>query len=412
MVVVTALSLLLVGVDRIEPRALPLLGRLVSVWRPGSYLVVFANDAELRPGGGFIGSFATVTVSRFGWPRVRVEPNIYRLDDAFTATHAIPPPAALAGITDRWALRDSNWSIDGLDAARSVERFYSLETGQTIDGVITVTAGAVQRLLAVSGPLQLGDGTLITSDQFYDTLHYRIEKAYFVDPANRAANQPKQILVDLAHQLVARLRRPLTALHALGWLTESLATKGVVVTATDDRQARFDQWRWSNRVDQAARGYLRLVNANAGGLKSSRSVTERTTLAVTTAVAFDTYQLSVERTHHGTGEWPDHRNDNWLEIVVPAGAELTTVSVDGRTPEQLPTEPLGTRSVFPVRFDTDPGSTSVLTATLTVPLASAVRPEFVFEVQPGALPEQLTVTWNGQRFLDGRFDRDQVFDLP
>jgi hypothetical protein len=411
-VLVTALSLLVVAVERIEPRAFPLLVTVGRLWRPGTYLVVFANDAELRPGGGFIGSFATVTISRFGWPRVRLEPNIYRLDDAFTATHAIPPPTALAGITDRWALRDSNWPIDGIEAARSVARFYALETGQVANGVVTLTAGAVQQLLAVTGPLPLGDGTSLTSEQFYDELHYRIEKAYFVDPANRVTNQPKQILAELEPRLVARLTHPLIALGATSWLADSLATKAVVVTFPDDRQRLLDERGWSNQVDQSAQGSLRLVNANAGGLKSSRSVTERTTLAVTTAASVATYQLTVERQHHGTGEWPDHRNDNWLELVVPAGAQLTAVSVNGRAPEQLPTESVGTRSMFPIRFDTDPGTTSVLTATVTVPRDPTAQPTFVWEAQPGALPEALTVTWNGARLIEGTIDRDRSAPLP
>lgn len=392
------------------PTRISFVRTIAALWRPGTYLVLFENDAELRPTGGFIGSYATVTVAPDGAIDYDVETNVYKRDLEFSAAHPIPPPAPLAGITDQWALRDSNWEIDARDALETVSWFYEQETGKHVDGVVAITARSVQALLRRIGPLKLADGSLLAADSFYDTLHRTIEKEYFYTDEHRLENEPKQVLADLAPQLVRRAQRPWGLVRTLDWVQAMLGQKQILVWFADDRSTVVEAKQWAGRIDATAQQLLVLNSANIGGMKSSLHMQQRVKLAIQTGDP-STYDLTVVRQHTGTGAWPDHRNDNLVRIVVPAGAAVQTATLDGAAIEPVVSETTNGRAVVGYRVDTDPGTERTLSVKLSVPVDPALEPVFVWQRQPGTPPDDLTVSIDGQVVIDGVVNEDQRVEL-
>jgi Protein of unknown function (DUF4012) len=123
------------------------------------YLVLAEDPAELRPSGGYAGTVGIVTF-RDGELVDHQFEDVYRLDLKPGVPFQEPPEALAEHLigSSSWQLADANWSPDYPTAAQDALRLYSLESGDTdVDGVITLTTYAVDRILAVTGPVSVPD---------------------------------------------------------------------------------------------------------------------------------------------------------------------------------------------------------------------------------------------------------------
>ncbi len=126
------------------------------------YLILFQNDNELRPTGGFLTAYAVIYIEN-GKVTPEKSDDIYELDQKFTKRLAIPEALGKYLTTERyWNLRDMNISPD---FKLSMDQFftnYQTVRGEPgdIDGIIAVDTQVLTDLLAVLGPVQVpGYGT-------------------------------------------------------------------------------------------------------------------------------------------------------------------------------------------------------------------------------------------------------------
>ncbi len=96
-----------------------------------TYLLLFQNNLELRPSGGYLGNFGIIKVKN-GKPII-FEVHDTNIFDGFGKTITEPPTPIYdyLGI-DNWQMRDGNWSPDFKISAKQVEYFYHLQGGQEI----------------------------------------------------------------------------------------------------------------------------------------------------------------------------------------------------------------------------------------------------------------------------------------
>ncbi len=127
---------------------------------PRRYLVLTQNPAELRPTGGFIGSFGLITFDK-GRITERTFQDVFLLDlpwDYPFIKAPAPLTRYLLGSKQPWQLADANWSPDFPTSARDAVRLYHNEGGKgEIDGVLGITTYTIDELLAVTGPVTVPD---------------------------------------------------------------------------------------------------------------------------------------------------------------------------------------------------------------------------------------------------------------
>ncbi len=127
---------------------------------PRRYLVLTQNPAELRPTGGFIGSFGVVAFAR-GRITERNFQDVFLLDLPWDYPFVEPPPALrnyLLGPDQPWQLADANWSPDFPASAQQAVTLYTNEGGKgPIDGVLAITTHTIDELLEVTGPITVPD---------------------------------------------------------------------------------------------------------------------------------------------------------------------------------------------------------------------------------------------------------------
>ncbi len=127
---------------------------------PKRYLLLTQNPAELRPTGGFIGSFGTITFDK-GRITERAFQAIELFDLPLDDPFVTPPPALeryLLGTIYPWQLADANWSPDFPTSALDAMSLYDNQEGPgPIDGVLGITTDTIDELLAITGPVTVPD---------------------------------------------------------------------------------------------------------------------------------------------------------------------------------------------------------------------------------------------------------------
>jgi hypothetical protein len=180
-----------------------LLSSLLGLEGRRVYLVLAQNNDELRPTGGWIGSYGLLVVEG---GRI--------VESAFRSTyppHLQPPeeecpvespPWWLQLRKPVWACWDAHWTADFPTLARDAEWFY--ERGGNphapVDGVIGIDLLAVEQLLAVLGPVEVvGYGEEVRAESLRSLIysHYRY-------PARFKAEH-KLFLTSLSNAIVDRL---------------------------------------------------------------------------------------------------------------------------------------------------------------------------------------------------------------
>jgi Protein of unknown function (DUF4012) len=152
-------------VARLEEYA-PILDSIVEVseplpailgWdAPRRYLILTQNPAELRPTGGYIGSYGIVGFDKGRITERRFQ-DISSLDLPWDYPFIRGPQELhdyLLGEKQPWQLADSNWSPDFPTSAQDAIRLYLNESGDDqIDGVLAITTYTIDELLKVTGPI-------------------------------------------------------------------------------------------------------------------------------------------------------------------------------------------------------------------------------------------------------------------
>jgi hypothetical protein len=365
------------------------------------YLVIFQNNAELRPTGGFIGSFALIDVANGKIKNMEVPGGgSYDLKGSLSLLLSSPQPLHL--INPRWEFQDANWYPDFPSSARQLSLFYGKAGGPTTDGVIAVNATIMEKLLAVTGPVEMPEyGKTITAQNFFYETQKEVELDY-----DKAENKPKKFIGDLAPKVLQRVidADRQTSMKLAGVLEQALAGKELQFWFTDeDTQSRVSALGWSGEIRNADGDYVYVVHTNIAGQKTDlvmKDDIEHATQILPDGTGIVT--LTVKRTHGGMkgALFSGVRNVDYMRVYVPKGStlieasgfappdpKLFKIAPEGATEDPAIAEQereartdrsSGTRiteesgkTVFGNWLQTDPGQTSVVT--------------FVYRLPPGAI---------------------------
>lgn len=413
------------GVDLLTPFA-AVVPQLAGLGQDRQFLLLFANDTELRPGGGFIGVYG-LAVTRDG-EIVHLETNdVYSLDDSVPADYAVTPPAPLSRYlgSTRWNFRDANWSPDFSTSAQTAVTLMRQEysaSGQPVPdvhGVLMFTPSFISRLLTLIGPVTIEDQTF-TPENIADTLEYQVEYGYVGDGI--PAHQRKDIVARMTDVVVDRL----IALPSSSWpqlftvLTEGFAAKELALWSPEETaQATYVDAGWAGEVGlKSADDVLMVVDANLGALKTDTSVDRTIAYTVTPDGASYVAKVDITYDHHGSFNWKTTRYRTYTRVYAPLGSTLIASSgtldndrllnPSGAAGEVTTADELGMTS-FGAFTSVEPGTTGTLSFTYRLPesVAEAVASgsyELRVLKQLGAAAHDLT--------LDLTFPSEVTFAIP
>lgn len=338
-----------------------------GVKKTDHHLLLFLNNTELRPAGGFIGNYGVLTVSNGDIQSIK-SADVYALDRlvsveknvAMKIKEPAPYPLQRYNATPVWFFRDANWSPDFNESAQKIiSKFYEetsvlspserlkIPYADSFDGVIAFTPTFVSELLRVTGPVT-ANGQTFTQENMAEKLEYQVEYGYAKKGIPEA--QRKEIVGELVNVVMEKL----TSIPFSEW--SRVAT--VFETAFRERQLFvyhtnlttekiLTQVGWSGRYIPSTPDVQMVVDANLASLKTDPAINRN--------ISYELFQNSqkeyIGRTtitykHNGTFDWKTSRYRTYTRLYVPKGSEL--INVDGSLKDDRTKNPNNDPGVFDV----------------------------------------------------------------
>ena len=307
---------------------------LLVIGGRAKYLILFQNNAELRPAGGFIGSYALVTLENGRLLDYKIS-DVYQADGQLKG-RVLPPDEILHYLGQpSWFLRDSNWSPDFSLSARRAGWFLEKEIGEKVDGVVGVDLFVVQKLLSLTGPIVLAEfnNETVTAENFFQKAEYHAEINFFP-----GSTQKSDYLSAVAGAVITKLPRlsdPTAVLMAVSDLITGRHLQ--FFTLNPSAQMVWQRYNLDGRLGWENLGPdgLAMVEANLGANKANFFV--KKSLSVVTDIGkngeINHAVTAVFRNDSPNDTWPAGRYKDYLRFYVPLGAKLTSVSLgDDREP--------------------------------------------------------------------------------
>lgn len=315
-----------------------------------TYLVLFQNNMELRPTGGFIGSFALLTVKDGRMLEFKIM-DVYAADGQLKG-HVDPPMPIRKHLSQpNWFLRDSNFDPDFAKSAAQSSWFIQKELGRNVDGVIATNLFFVGNLLRVSGPVTLSDfnNETVTADNFFFKAQFYAQNDFFP-----GSTQKRDFLTNLTNILQLRLTNPqdLPLLSLFSVVKNSLDEKNLLLwSSTESIQKLIEEKGWGGRMvavecvggEEKCRGdYLSISEANLGVNKANYFVAKSVAVEkkidlegnVQTAVTLSYENRNIAELFSG-GSYV-----NYLRFLLPLAAKLNGLTLNS---EPIPLSDIDTQ---------------------------------------------------------------------
>ncbi|TSC93412.1 MAG: hypothetical protein CEN89_87 [Candidatus Berkelbacteria bacterium Licking1014_7] len=381
---------------------------LVKLYDDGKYLMLFQNNTELRPTGGFIGSFATFEINHKKIKNFLVETNIYHQDNEFKSANFVAQPKVLQqwlGEGNSWSLHDSNWEADFERASSDIEWFYETEYQDKINGILAINASALKNILEITGAVKLDDGTMIDSTNVLAEIQQEVEYDYFTNPQNLAVDEPKTIIKELLPKIIEKIRQT-SSVKLWSVALDLIERKNILFYFNDNRQSIVKARNWGGKIssDKIHNNYLHINNANLGGGKSSLSVIQQTVYELDE----HTVKLSITRTNlERSDKYPTQTNKNYLRVYLPKGAQLENFLINGKVEKINETNLEYEKNVFGFWFDADVGMSKVAQLVIKLPQNIDTQ-ELILQKQSGAENEIYIIKNKGKSIFEGMLGKDEL----
>lgn len=307
------------------------------------YLVLFQNNMELRPGGGFIGSFGVLRVNNGRIVDFPIH-DVYDADGQLDKH--IEPPFQLRRYlgASHWYLRDSNFELDFAKNGAHAAFFYNAEMKDEVDGVIAIDVHVLKKLLAATGPLKVvGYNETVTAENFF-LLTESYAQDNFFPGSNQKQNFLKAVSISLFNHLFEGKNVPYGTIIRV--VAESIKEKHMLFAYPESSVQRVFDVRGggSSTLDLREEGegilndFLGINEANLGMNKANyyldRSISHEVKVDEAGA-AVETVKIHyLNKSKAGDKYGGDYKA--YLRLILPKDTILSSVQFDGQPQDVVP----------------------------------------------------------------------------
>lgn len=396
---------------------------IMGQYQEKKYLILFQNDKELRPTGGFITAYAVFRINK-GIVASEGSNDIYKLDD--TLLKKVPAPDAIIKYLPNVSslnLRDSNLSPDYLTSMKQFEQLYQFtQDKKDIDGIIALDTQFVLSLMEVLGPID-AYGTSFTTEKVdacdCPQIIYELER--FADqPVAYEKGSRKDIIGVLMQQLMDKaFNAPKSTWpNLLGTGITALRQKHLLLYFHDKQsQEASERVNFAGRLNEYSGDYLLINETNFAGAKSNLYIQEKVKQVVKKGK-----DGGIEKKITIEYKYP-RRMDNcsleragglclagiyrdWIRIYVPNGSTL--VKSSGTDVAITATEDLG-KTVFEGFFELRPEGATKIEIEYTVPIKVNGQYQLLIQKQPGVAGHTYEIDAFGKKVKAFPLETDKEF---
>ncbi|MCL5090759.1 MAG: DUF4012 domain-containing protein [Patescibacteria group bacterium] len=313
---------------------LGVLPQILSVSGRKTYLLLFQNNMELRPTGGFIGSYGIVNLENGKLVDFEVY-DIYQADGQLKG-HVEPPQKLKEYLGEaNWYFRDSNWDPEFPVSARRANWFLDKETQIKADGVVAITLNVAEKMLSALGEVELLEYKEKVNK---DNLFVKAE-AYAELGSFPGSTQKKDFLGSLAKAIFAKMAESdeKSQLETIKALFSALEEREIQLYFEDQEIEKMivrlgwdggiRDYQPKSEVNAVISDFLYLNEANVGVNKANFFIKRKIDQAVTlnqNGGVEEKVTITYENTCQ-TESWPGGKYKNYLRLYLPKGAKVTSV---------------------------------------------------------------------------------------
>ena len=288
-----------------------------------TYLILFQNTHELRATGGFMGSYAQVTLKDGVLTELSIH-DIYEPDGQFTGFVEAPPGVReyLSG-GKGWRLPDANWHPDFGVAAPHILSYFALGKTQGIEGLVALNLELAEQILLVTGPIYLSDYNLtVTADNLAEVA--RADRDEFFAGSYQKPQFLKALLTQLRFKMSELDDSQKQAI--IGILLESFSTKNVQIYSTNADIKKFiDTYQLGGTLKKVADyPVIALIESNVGINKANKNATREV------SIQHNAYRTTVITTFHNQNTATDLNYVNYQRVIVPVEFTVHSLTIDGK----------------------------------------------------------------------------------
>jgi len=306
------------------------------------YYVLLQNNLELRPSGGFIGSYAKMKFNDGGMEDILIQ-DIY-VPDGQIVGHVDPPwPIQAAFKQGWWRLRDSNWEIDFPQSSKTILWFFEKGKEDKGDGIVAVNLMIIKDLIKLFEPITLADYEYkITAENLYQITQNEAEKDFFP-----GSTQKKDFLSSLGRQLFLNLKtiNNNQLIQLIKLINQRLGEKQILISFNHkELSAFFQKLNWDGSVNRQyldnqnnITDYFYLVDTNLGANKANccieRNVLQEIKINDEGAI-LEKVMINYINSHPKQDPKPPlfwgGNYHNFLRLIIPKEAEAIMVKVNNQ----------------------------------------------------------------------------------
>lgn len=392
---------------------LEVLPELLGEPEPKRYLILFQNDKELRPTGGFITAYAVFKVEG-GKLTVEKSDDIYKLDEMKPKKFPAPPEVLKyhKGVYSL-ELRDSNLSPDFPTSMKKFEELLSSIDGfPKYDGIIALDTHVLVSAIEILGEFNIGGRKFSAeNDPRCDCPRAVFElEDYSTRPVAYIREDRKDIISTLLYEI---MQRALGVSPSQYWgrlfqmgLEESEQKHILFSFKNPKAQKGIENLDYGGQIKSFDGNYLHISDANMAGAKSNLFVKE-----------YVDYDLQVDGSGVGTVTLTiDYKNPappsdcnlesgglclngllrDWVRIYVPKGSEL--LEFKGSEMETTTYDSLG-KTVLEGFVTVKPQGSAKIIIKYKLPgkIDRGVDLPFLIQKQPGTDGNEYIIKVNGRQ---------------
>jgi len=393
------------------------------------YLLLFQNDAELRPTGGFLTAYAILSVYKGNFKPLGSF-DIYTLDAKFG--NRLPPPEPIKKYHKNvyyWHLRDMNLSPDFKEFIQTFWPNYKKAGGQDVDGVIAVDTKVLVDLLRVLGPIGVADWGRFSAENDprcnCPQVFYELERLAD-QPVGTLKGERKAMLGPLMHSILLNVmqspRKKWPEFFNIAF--NNIQEKHILFYFfNEDLQKTVEFLNAGGRIKDYEGDYLHINDCNFAGAKSnmfikvnvSQEIKIENNGEIVKTVTID-YKNPAPPSNCNLEAGELCLNGlyrDWVRVYVPKGSEL--LEVKGSEVETGTYEELG-KTVFEAFYGDKaplrPQGKAQLVFKYKLPFKAGKDYRLLIQKQPGTYGYEYEVKINGQQqTFELKTDKELKFSL-
>lgn len=389
-----------------------------------TYLLLFQNDKELRPTGGFMTAYAFLTLDK-GRLQSSQSDDIYRLDEKLLNVcknkicPLTPPdpivrylPEADGRKRTAWSMRDSNISPDVPTSMAQFEKMYNmLGEGTSWDGIILIDTHVVEELIKITGPIEVfGTTYSADNDPRCNCPNVIFELEAYAQIIQKGQEDRKAILGTLMQQILAR---------SLGAATDKLPEfinagvklaegKHLMFYMKDQKlQAALSKLDWTGEIKPYTYDYFMINDANFAGQKTNLYVQQNVKLDINIDSSGKvTHKADINYNNPQVYDrWLNGINRTYVRLYTPKGSKL--ISSKGSEVPVTTIEDLD-KTVFEAFIQVRPANSRQLIFEYELPQPFTGKEyDLVIQKQPGTkdFPYEIKINGNTKEKFDLNTDK-------